>query len=88
MASWGLANAKARLSEVIASAQSGEVQQITRHGKVVGLVVSPQEWARKTQPPPRPENARTTAEFFRNSPLRGSGLDLTRSKSLVRKVQL
>ena len=87
MATWGLADAKARFSEVIESAQAGEVQEITRRGKVVGLVVSPEEWRRKTQPK-RGGNARTTADFFRSSPLRGSGLDLTRSKSRVRQVDL
>lgn len=87
MATWGLADAKAKFSEVIESAQTGEIQEITRRGKVVGLVVSPEEWQRKTQPT-RAQNARTTAEFFRSSPLQGSGLDLTRSKSRVRKVKL
>ena len=87
MATWGLADAKARLSEVIESAQNGGVQEITRRGKVVGLVISPDEWERKTKPQ-RAKNARSMTEFFRSSPLRASGIELTRSKSQVRKVDL
>lgn len=87
MGSWGLADAKARLSEVIDSAQTGEIQEITRHGKVVGLIVSPEEWERRTQPQ-RTEKQRSVADFVRKSPLRNSGLDLTRSKSRVRTVDL
>ncbi|MGH9726922.1 MAG: type II toxin-antitoxin system Phd/YefM family antitoxin [Candidatus Acidiferrales bacterium] len=87
MQSWGVAEAKARFSEVIASARQGEVQQITRNGKLVGLVVSPEEWEKKTRPTPA-QNARTTADFLRQSPLRGSGIDLTRSRSKARKVAL
>ncbi len=87
MGSWGLATTKARLSAVIESAQNGEVQEITRHGKVVGLVVSPEEWERKTSSK-RGENLRSMADFFRASPLRDSGIDLTPSKSPMRKVDL
>lgn len=87
MGTWGVAQAKARFSEVIDSARQGEVQQITRNGKLVGLVVSPEEWEKKTRTA-RTQNARTTADFFRRSPLRGSGIDLTRSKPGARKVSL
>ena len=50
MASWGVAEAKAKFSEVVEKAQQGEVQQITRNGKLVGLVVSPKEWEKKSGP--------------------------------------
>lgn len=43
MAAWAGAEAKAKFSQVIASAQQGEVQQITRNGKLVGLVISLRE---------------------------------------------
>jgi prevent-host-death family protein len=87
MGSWGVAEAKAKFSEVIESAQQGEVQQITRNGKLVGLVVSPQEWEKKTTPA-RAGNARTMSEFFKSSPLVNSGIDLRRSRSKARKVEL
>jgi prevent-host-death family protein len=86
MGSWGVAEAKAKFSEVIESAQQGEVQRITRNGKLVGLLVSPEEWEKKNNPP---ENtARTMSEFFKSSPLVGSGIDLRRSRSKARKVEL
>ena len=86
MASWGVAEAKAKFTRVIESAQQGEVQQITRNGKLVGLVVSPQEWEKRNRTPAT--NARTMSEFFKSSPLVDSGIDLRRSRSKARKVEL
>ena len=68
---WTLANAKARLSEVVDRAQSGP-QIITRHGKPNAVVVSAEEWARKTA------RKGTLAEFLLASPLRGAELELER----------
>jgi prevent-host-death family protein len=68
---WTLANAKARLSEVIDRAQAGP-QIITRHGKPNAVVVSAEEWARKTA------RKGTLAEFLLSSPLRGADLELDR----------
>ena len=42
---WTLANAKARLSEVVDRAQTGP-QIITRHGRPNAVVVSAEDWAR------------------------------------------
>jgi prevent-host-death family protein len=69
--SWTLANAKARLSEVIDRAQTGP-QIITRHGKPNAVIVSAEEWARKTA------RRGTLAEFLLASPLRGADLALER----------
>ncbi|WP_439394055.1 type II toxin-antitoxin system Phd/YefM family antitoxin [Bradyrhizobium sp. PMVTL-01] len=68
---WTLAKAKARLSEVIDRAQAGP-QVITRHGKPDAVIVSAEEWARKTA------RKGTLAEFLLASPLRGADLDLER----------
>ncbi|WP_342733490.1 type II toxin-antitoxin system Phd/YefM family antitoxin [Bradyrhizobium sp. B117] len=68
---WTLANAKARLSELVDRAQTGP-QVITRHGKPNAVVVSAQEWARKTA------RKGTLAEFLLASPLRGADLELDR----------
>ena len=87
MGTWAVAEAKAKLSEVIDSAHEKGVQKITRNGKLVGFVVSPDDWEKRTRLD-RGQNARTTGEFFRNSPLVGSGLKITRSKSGPRKVTL
>ena len=68
---WTLANAKARLSEVVDRAQTGP-QIITRHGRPNAVVVSAEEWARKTA------RKGTLAEFLLASPLRGTDLELER----------
>jgi prevent-host-death family protein len=65
---WSVAQAKARLSEVIERAVNEGPQTITRHGRETAVVVSAEEWARKTR------RKGTLAEFFMNSPLRDSGL--------------
>lgn len=79
---WTVAEAKAKLSEVIERAQSSGPQRITRHGKEAVVVVSAEEWKRKTK---RKGNL---AEFFAQSPLRGSGLEVERLKDLPRETEL
>ena len=78
---WTVAGAKARLSEVIDRAQS-EPQIITRHGKPSVVMVSAEEWARKTI------RKGTLAEFLLASPLRDADLDLERVRDLPRDVDL
>jgi prevent-host-death family protein len=79
--SWTVADAKARLSEVIERAQT-DPQIITRHGKPSAVVVSAEEWARKT------ERKGTLAEFLLASPLRGADLDLERLRDQPRDLDL
>jgi prevent-host-death family protein len=78
---WTVANAKARLSEVIEQAQH-EPQTITRNGKPSVVVVSIDEWARKT------ERKGSLAEFLLSSPLRGAELDLDRAGDAPRDLAL
>jgi len=78
---WTLASAKARLSELVDSAQASP-QTITRHGKPVAVIVSTEEWTRKTA------RKGTLAEFLMASPLRGADLDLERQADLPRDVTL
>ncbi len=80
-ATWTLAVAKARLSEVVDRAQAGP-QTITRNGKPSAVIVSAEEWARKTV------RKGTLAEFLLSSPLRGAGLDLERQRDPPRDVKL
>jgi prevent-host-death family protein len=80
--SWTVAEAKAKLSEVIEKAQTSGPQRITRHGKEAVVVVSAEEWERKTK---RKGNL---AEFFAASPLRGSGLQIERLEDRPRKIDL
>ena len=86
MANWAVAEAKAKFSELIETARAQGAQEITRNGKLVGMLVSPEEWKRAKHTPA--QNARTMSDFFKNSPLVGSGLDLRRSRTKARKVEL
>lgn len=80
--SWTVAEAKARFSEVLEQAQSKGPQIITRHGKKTAVVVASREWDR------RKIRVGTLADFFANSPLRGSGLKIGRIKGGLRPVDL
>ena len=79
---WAVAEAKARFSEVIDRALAGGPQTITRNGQKAVVVVSAEEWQRKTK---RKGNL---AEFFAASPLRGSDLKIGRSKDEPREIEL
>ncbi len=79
---WTVAEAKARLSEVIERARSQGPQTITRHGRQAVVVVAADEWERKTR---RKGNL---AEFFAASPLRGSGLEIKRIPGRLRKTSI
>ena len=57
-------------------------QTITRKGQKAVVVVSAEEWQRKTK---RKGNL---AEFFASSPLRGSDLRIKRSKDGPRAIEL
>ncbi|MEH2676535.1 type II toxin-antitoxin system Phd/YefM family antitoxin [Bradyrhizobium elkanii] len=78
---WTVAGAKARLSEVIERAQT-DPQIITRHGKPSVVIVSAEEWARKTTARAR------SPEFLMASPLRDADLDLERVRDQPRDLDL
>jgi prevent-host-death family protein len=79
--SWTVASAKAKLSEVIERAQSVP-QTITRNGKPSVVVVSAEEWLRKTA------RKGSLAAFLMGSPLRGADLDLERQQDEPRDLPL
>ncbi len=79
---WTVAQAKAKLSEVLDQAATHGPQIITRTGRKTAVIVSVSEWERRTQ------RAGSLAAFFAASPLRDSGLTTTRSKDRPRKVDL
>lgn len=81
--SWTVAQAKARLSEVIEKARR-EPQAITRHGKNAVVVVDAELWERVQ----RREHRGSFADFLLASPLRGSGLAVERLDSGIREVEL
>jgi prevent-host-death family protein len=79
---WTVAEAKARLSELIEQARSKGPQTITRHGRRAAVVVSAEEWERKSK------RVGNLAEFFAASPLRDSGIEIKRRKDRPRKTEL
>jgi prevent-host-death family protein len=79
---WAVAEAKARFSELMERALTDGPQTITRKGKPTVVVVSDEEWQRKTR------RTGNLAEFFAASPLRSSGLKLTRVKGGLRPPEL
>jgi prevent-host-death family protein len=79
---WTVAQAKAKLSEVIDSACTHGPQVITRNGRRTAIVVSAEEWERKTR------RSGSLADFFKSSPLRGSGLKVLRSRDRLRTAGL
>jgi prevent-host-death family protein len=79
---WTIAEAKARFSELVNRAESEGPQTITRNGRKTAVVVSADEWRRKTQ------RSGNLAEFFAASPLRGSRVNIARTKSGMRDIEL
>jgi prevent-host-death family protein len=79
---WAVATAKAHLSAVIEHALKDGPQTITRSGRNAVVVVSVEEWERKTK---RKGNL---AEFFASSPLRGSRVRIKRSSAKSRETGL
>jgi prevent-host-death family protein len=79
---WTVAEAKAKFSEVIDRAQSKGPQTITKNGRTTVVIVSAEEWERKSK------RVGNLAEFFAHSPLRGSDLRVTRAKGGIRKLDL
>jgi prevent-host-death family protein len=79
---WTVAEAKAKLSEVIDQALSQGPQIVTRSGRKAVVIVAVEEWDRKTR---RKGNL---AEFFAASPLGESGLKVRRSKDGLRSTDL
>jgi antitoxin Phd len=82
MASWKVAEAKARLSELIDKALHEGAQEITRHGMRAVVVVAAKEWDR------RATRQDSLVEFLDRSPLRGSGLEIRRLRDRPRQVEL
>ncbi|ASF06142.1 hypothetical protein NBRGN_064_00310 [Nocardia brasiliensis NBRC 14402] len=79
---WPLADAKARLSELIDTVEREGPQVISKHGREVAVVVPIDEWDQKTS------RKGSLAEFFADSPLRDSGLEIERIRSELRDIDL
>ncbi|MDA8051471.1 MAG: type II toxin-antitoxin system Phd/YefM family antitoxin [Rhodospirillales bacterium] len=79
---WTVAEAKAKFSELVDRARVSGPQTITKDGHTAVVVVSAEEWERKTR------RSGDLAEFFAESPLWGSGLEVSRTKDGPREVDL
>ena len=79
---WTVAEAKAKFSELVDQVRTGGPQTITKHGQPTVVVVAAEEWERKTR------RVGSLADFFAESPLRGSGLKAPRSEDGPRQVDL
>ena len=79
---WSVADAKARLSELLDHAISEGPQVITRRGREVAVVVSAEEWHKKAA------RVGSLAEFLAASPLRDSELRIERVKARPREISL
>jgi len=77
---WQLQDAKNRFSEVVEKALRNGPQIVKKRGVDTVVIVSVEEYRRLIRP------KTTLVDFFRNSPLKGVGLDLERSKELPREV--
>ena len=82
---WQLQNAKARFSEVFRKARAEGPQWITRQGKEAVVVLPAEEFEKLTR---RRKQPRNLVQFFAESPLAGSGIDLERTPDYGRPVDL
>ncbi len=65
-ASWSLAEAKARFSELIERTRTEGPQSVSRHGKACVVMVSASDWARHAQP------SRSLVEVLLDPAVRGA----------------
>ena len=88
MGAWGIANAKAQLSQIIHEAETEGPQTLERNGRRVAVVLSVKEWDRYLLEKESSEKEESMADFFMRSPLRNSGLEIKRSKWKPRELDL
>lgn len=79
---WSVAEAKARFSDLVSHAIEDGPQTVTRRGRRAVVVVSVEEWERRTG------RSGSLADFLAASPLRDSGLVVERSTDPGRSVEL
>jgi prevent-host-death family protein len=78
--SWGLAEAKAKFSELVERARTCGPQHVTRNGKDAVVVVATEDWLKHDRPP------ETLYDYLARSPLRGSGIQLERIRGKMRDI--
>jgi len=79
---WQVPASGGELSEVVAEALRDGPQVITQHGTATAIVLSYEEYRRLLL------HSQPLSEFFRDSPLVGIDLDLTRDEGRARDIAL
>jgi prevent-host-death family protein len=79
---WPVALAKARLSELLEQVDRNGPQTILKNGKRRVVVVSAEEWDRRTGV------GKTLSQFLMDSPLGGSGIEFPRHPERARRIKL
>jgi antitoxin Phd len=79
---WALQDAKAKLSALARRALAEGPQHVTIHGQPALVVLSEADFQRLK----RRRSRRPLVELYRNSPIAGSRLDLSRSRDAGREV--
>lgn len=82
---WQVQEAKARFSELFRSARSEGPQRVAHHGKEVVVVLSEEDFLRLQR---KKDRRGSLVEFFAQSPLAKSPVELVRSKDQDRPVHL
>jgi len=80
--SWQLQDAKNKFSNLVDKAQNKGPQVVTKHGKKAVVVLSIEEYEKLIKPKTNLVN------FFKNSPLATTDLDLKRSNEIPRDIEL
>ena len=83
--SWQVQTAKARFSEVFRRARTEGPQRITKQGREGVVMLAEEQYERLVGRARQPVNI---VDFFRQSPLMGLKLDLTRDRSPARDIDL
>ena len=82
---WQLQDAKARFSEVFHLTREQGPQRVTKHGRTAVVVLPAEDYERLTAAKARKGSL---AQFFAESPLAGSGVQLRRKREYGRTVDL
>ena len=80
MDQWQLKEAKNRFTELVQRAIKHGPQIITRRGIKTVVIMSVEDYQQLTNP------KMNIVDFFRNSPLKGVDIDLTRDKDIGREI--
>ncbi|MCU1239048.1 MAG: prevent-host-death family protein [Candidatus Solibacter sp.] len=82
---WQLQEAKARFSEVFRLARECGPQRVTKHGRTAVVVLPAEDYERLSSPK---KLSGSLVQFFADSPLAGSGIQLGRPRDFGRAIDL